>query len=391
MIKKIGAKYVITGHGPILEDYAVILNDFNVVEKLVPLSDLDQSDVHIFPGYIMPGFVNTHCHLELSHMKNLISTGTGLIPFIRDVVTKRAADPERIQEAMDQADRSMWENGIMAVGDISNVSDSAVTKKNSKLDYYTFIESFDLMQADDTDRAFNESKEVLSAFDEKKSIVPHAPYSCSQALLNKINDVNQGMHQTISIHNQETVHENNFFINKTGQLVDFYKSFGLKTDNFDAINKTSIHYLLNHIDPDQQYLFVHNTLTNQQDFEAAEQRLNNIFWSTCPNANLYIENALPDYKMFMENNAKMTIGTDSLASNWQLSIWDEMTTIKKFNSYLPNELLIQWATINGAKALQMDDKLGSIEVGKCPGLLHLDSEDAFADIIHSGVRPKRIV
>ena len=70
----------------------------------------------------------------------------------------------------------------------------------------------------------------------------------------------------------------------------------------------------------------------------------------------------------------MTIGTDSLTSNWQLSILEEIKTIRKYASYVSLDTLLEWATINGAKALGFDHKLGSIEVGKKPGLVGMDKD-----------------
>ena len=122
-------------------------------------------------------------------------------------------------------------------------------------------------------------------------------------------------------------------------------------------------------------MFVHNTLTTEADIEAAHQQLRNenVFWATCPNANLYIENNLPNYKNFIKTNATVCIGTDSLTSNWQLNILEEMKTILKYQSYLNFETVIKWATINGAKALGFADVLGSIEVGKTPGLVLVEN------------------
>ncbi|MBK6273708.1 MAG: amidohydrolase family protein [Saprospirales bacterium] len=97
------------------------------------------------------------------------------------------------------------------------------------------------------------------------------------------------------------------------------------------------------------------------------------FWATCPNANLYIENRLPNYKNFLETNAQVCIGTDSLTSNWQLNILEEMKTILKFSSYLDFETVLKWATLNGAKALGFADSLGSIEIGKTPGLVLIEN------------------
>ncbi len=114
------------------------------------------------------------------------------------------------------------------------------------------------------------------------------------------------------------------------------------------------------------------TLTDAQAIQAAtEWGQNGAYFATCPNANLYIENRLPRYDIFIDAGAKVTVGTDSLTSNWQLSILEELRTISKFQSYVPFETLLSWATINGAEALQFDDELGSLEVGKKPGLLVL--------------------
>ena len=90
---------------------------------------------------------------------------------------------------------------------------------------------------------------------------------------------------------------------------------------------------------------------------------------------LYIENRLPDYKVFSDTKAKVTIGTDSLTSNWQLSVWEEIRTIRRYQSYVPLETLLTWATINGAEALGYEDRLGSITIGKTPGLVLVEGQD----------------
>jgi cytosine/adenosine deaminase-related metal-dependent hydrolase len=121
-------------------------------------------------------------------------------------------------------------------------------------------------------------------------------------------------------------------------------------------------------------LFVHNTTTTKADIEAAQIWNPKVYWASCPNANLYIENRLPNYQSFLDSNAKVTLGTDSLTSNWQLSIIDEVLAIQKYCSYVPLEVCLQWATINGAEALSYDDFLGSITIGKQPGLVNIDVE-----------------
>ena len=77
--------------------------------------------------------------------------------------------------------------------------------------------------------------------------------------------------------------------------------------------------------------------------------------------------------MLLKNECNIVIGTDSLASNHQLNILEELKTISKNFPNIPIETLLQWATINGAKALQMENELGSFEKGKHPGVVLIEN------------------
>ena len=210
-IRKIGAEFIFSNKGNVLTDHVVVVEKNRIV-AIVPKSEYESFEIESLPGWLIPGFINTHCHLELSHMKDMLATGTGLIPFIKGVVTQREAAQEAIHNACAKADHAMWNAGIMAVGDISNTTDSFLTKESSNIDYYTFVEAFDLLQQNNTESEFVKSKLVFEQAQNSKSIVPHAPYSCSIEMLKKINQLNAGENKTVSIHNQETIHENNFFL-----------------------------------------------------------------------------------------------------------------------------------------------------------------------------------
>ncbi|WMX14792.1 amidohydrolase family protein [Aureispira sp. CCB-E] len=371
-MRKITADWVYPIHTNPIREGVVLVDENGRIEKIDVRENYNADELEIYSGIIIPGFVNTHCHLELSHMKGKVHTGTSLIPFITSVVQQRGASEGAIQEAIAAADQYMYEQGIVAVGDISNVTDTFLQKSKSKLRYYTFTEFFDFLQEQNTEMEFAKYKAVYDALEvvegHQKSCVPHAPYSVSPKLFEAINQVNDGLQKTVSIHNQETPPENQLFLEKKGGFIDFYGGFGIALDDFDATKKPSIYYALQHMDPSHRTLFVHNTLTTAADIQAAQAWSDQVYWATCPNANLYIENNLPNYQAFMDNNARMTIGTDSLTSNWQLSVLEEMKTIAKYQSYVPFETLLEWATLNGAKALGFEEDLGSIEVGKHCGL-----------------------
>ena len=115
-------------------------------------------------------------------------------------------------------------------------------------------------------------------------------------------------------------------------------------------------------------LLVHNTYTTTDDLSKVAEYNSQVSYCLCPNANLYIENRLPDIKLLGAADQLMVLGTDSLASNWTLSILDEMKTISASDPSIELATLISWATNNGAKFLGVDSELGSFEKGKRPGI-----------------------
>jgi aminodeoxyfutalosine deaminase len=397
-MKKISADYIFPVSSEPIKNGVVILGDHGKIQALDHRENHDPASLEVHRGVIVPGFINAHCHLELSHMKGVAPTGTGLLPFLHTVVNFRDVSQEQIEEAIEKGDREMYEAGIVAVGDISNKADTAAVKNKSKIRYYTFVEMFDFLKDDWAQKTFDGYYEVFkqqaNGNGNRKSCVPHAPYTVSSKLFQLINEANQSPLRspqsavTVSIHNQETVHEDEFFLKKTGDFIEFYKEFKIPVDEFQPTGRPSIYYALERMDPQHRTLFVHNTMTQPEEIRAAHEwgtnspihqftNSPNIYWATCPNANLYIENRLPNYRHFLDTGAKVCIGTDSLTSNWQLSVLEEMKTIARFQSYVDFETLLRWATLNGAEALGFDGDLGSIEVGKKPGLNLLDVEEDF--------------
>lgn len=348
----------------------------------------DQLEYH--KGIIIPGFINTHCHLELSHLKGKAPTGAGLLPFISHVVKFRNVDQVDIDAAIVEADQEMWNNGIQAVGDICNKPDTFPVKRTSKIKYYSFVEMFDFLQDQQTDAMIKGYMDAYIQAPVPRSAVPHAPYSVSPNLFRLVNELNNSK-GTVSIHNQETPAEQEFFLDGTGGFFDFYKNFGFDLGHFKSTGKTSIHYAMEYMDPSHRTLFVHNTLTSTEDIVAAHAWSDQVYWATCANANLYIENRLPFYQHFIHAGARMTIGTDSLTSNWQLSILEEIKTITRYQSYVPFETLLQWATLNGAMALGMENEMGSLETGKAPGVLVLSYDPDVDVLFDPKVRVRRII
>jgi cytosine/adenosine deaminase-related metal-dependent hydrolase len=338
----------------------------------------EDKELEYHKGAICPGFVNAHCHLELSHMLGRIPEKTGLPEFLRKVVTMREVDESEIFEAIDKSDQTMWENGISAVGDISNTSHTFKRKKESPIQYFNFLEAFDFLPQN-TDKEWERITKVSDELteidpDAKQTIVPHAPYSVSPQLFKLIGERCYEKDGVISLHNQETPGENEMFLNKSGALFEFFQSLGLDFSDWKATGHPSLSSVLVYLPKCLRMVLIHNTCSAREDIQWAHKYSNQIFWCFCPNANLYIENRLPNIPLFIEENCKCVLGTDSLSSNHQLSILEEMKTISKHFPEIPFTTLLKWATINGAELLGFKE-LGSLEVGKKPGLVLLEGID----------------
>jgi cytosine/adenosine deaminase-related metal-dependent hydrolase len=300
----------------------------------------------------------------------MMSEGKGLTQFIKEIIPKRKALPEVVTEAIEKAEEEMIANGIVAVGDICNTTDTIERKKNNRLKYYNFIEVFDL-NASHADEEFEKGKLLYEKFrnlNQPCSIIPHAPYTVSQKLLKRIYDfayVNEGV---LSVHNEETESENLMFRERKGELFETLSSFGNLYDDWKATGFNSLPSAVVHLPKCNPILLVHNTFTSSEDINWVHLYTLLAWWCFCPNANLFIEKRLPDFQLFIDGGCKVVIGTDSYASNWSLSILDELKTISKQAPKVKLDTLLKWATLNGAELFGFSKELGSIEKGKKPGL-----------------------
>ena len=371
-MRRLSANYIFTTKQNPLKNGIVELSDSGTVLNVIDTKGqlAESRNLEFYNGVIVPGFVNTHCHLELSDLKGKIEQGKGLPDFIESVFYyKRSKKTTDTHKAIDLQDFLMQKNGIVAVGDICNTADTIETKKKSKIYYHTFVEAMGLENR--ADEIIKKNLELKQRFIHNKlpaSIVYHAPYSVSKDLFQKITELAISDQSVLSIHNQESDSENEMFISATGHLISKLKSLGINLNHWSKTKKNSLQSILEYLPKENHILLVHNTYSSEDDLQMASAYFKNLFWCLCPSSNRYIENRLPAIDLFTKYSDRVTLGTDSLASNYSLSILEEMKLIQKEFSQIAFNELLQWATMNGAKALKIDQQYGSIEKGKAPGV-----------------------
>lgn len=382
MYRKYKPSSIFTGTGLLPKGQVLVCQADGSIDSIV--SSLDAgADVEELDGLLSPGFINAHCHIELSHFKGMIPEHTGLVNFVQQVMSRRNEKrEEEKQAALETAAAELYESGTVAVGDICNTTDSIFIKKNSPLYWHNFIEVTGFTDTAARKRC-SEAETILHQFETQLStfnfqpatLSPHAPYSVSKTLFELLNEKTGG--QLITIHNQEAAAENELYFNKSGKFLELYKNFGIDTSGFQPTGKSSLQSWLPYFNKEQRIISVHNSFLSQQDVDLAAE----LYFCLCINANLYIEQVLPPVDMLMKNDCNIVLGTDSYASNYTLNIMDEINTILAHFPQIPLETVLKWATINGAKALGIEGQFGSFEKGKKPGLVLI--KDGVAKKIYS--------
>jgi cytosine/adenosine deaminase-related metal-dependent hydrolase len=376
--RKFKADQIFTGTSLLKGGEVLITTQQGVIEAIVPAPEAGE-DVQEFEGILSPGFVNAHCHLELSHMKGRILPGSGMVDFLIQVMKFRSLPLEEVQAAIASAEAAMWESGIVAVGDICNTADTIPAKSSSRLLYRNFIETMGFIPATAQQR-FAVARSVFDQFElalpGMNAIVPHAPYSVSPALLQLI--ASFPGNRFLSLHNQESEAETAFLKDGTGDMRRLYEFLGIDISFYQPSGLSSPKLMLPPFNNQQQLILVHDVHTTNADLQwiqATQKELPALFFCVCANANLYIGNGLPDIELLRKQGAALVLGTDSLSSNQQLSILEELRTIAEHFPEIPTTELLQWATLDGAKALGFETQIGSFEKGKQPGIVLIENTD----------------
>lgn len=393
MNRRVAAEYVYTleGNEPIINGFVEFDEDGTIV-RTGQCGDGDE----VMKGALVPGFVNAHCHLELSHLHKKFRKGTGMAGFIDQINALRdwASDDvktELVREWMDK----LWKDGVSAVADISNDASSFPVKQSSPIYTRTFLEVFGT-EPEDCEGVM-ESVMKLQATSEEYGIdaapTPHSCYTMSPQLLSASSaaGLESGF---LSYHSQESQEEEDLLISGTGAMAENRRRAGMSTP--PVTGESSLKYFIDRLAdvkpaPHKEHiLLVHNVTLKQDDIDAAKKAFENVYWAICPLSNIFIHDALPPVPLMRENGLKICLGTDSLSSNDDLDMMDELVCLHENFSDVPMAELFRWASRNGAEFLGRENVLGSFEEGRRPGIVLVNGLDENGNITGRS-RSERII
>ncbi len=328
--------------------------------ELLEDGEIDRrAGVEFYSGIMVAGFVNAHTHLELSYLLGSIEEGSGFGGFASRIgVVRNLFSDEQRERAIRRANFEMEREGVAGVGDICNGSTTFDVKSESTIIYRNFAEVFGLA-ARDTSAVDEVAKQEMT------SLTPHSLYSLNDKLFRSISE--QGR-EPLSIHFMESPVESELYRGE-GALHAWYESNNYKYDFTHYESPTQ--RLIASTPRDRRVILVHNCCITQSDIDAIIEHFTEPpYWVVCPRSNSYISGLEPPLDLMRRNGLNICVGTDSLASNWSLSMLEELRAMPK----VPLAERLDWATRQGARALKMAT-LGEIEVGKTPKINILSGID----------------
>ena len=312
----------------------------------------------VMPLAMMPRLLNAHTHLEFSLLKQPCEPAEPFTDWIQSVMRSRIDSDDR-QAALDRGKRETVQSGVAVVGEISTSDD------------YPFIDSPDLravqfreiigLDPDSMDERLQVARNHLDGAGCRHGLSPHAPYSVHRDLFHALVELAVQRDAPLAMHLAETRDEVELLEAGTGRFVSFLSELGLWRDGLFKVGTTAFDFLqamaaLPHA------MAVHGKYLNKQEL-AFLCKHPNVALAYCPRTHHYFGHSQHLWRQLVKDGATVTIGTDSRASNPDLSVWKELQVLSRQPQTLPWVDLLKLATINAARALGLSDVQTTIASG----------------------------
>jgi len=352
------APFVVTGHGPVIADGAVLTEDGLVaaVGPYAELKDLDAQRQDYEGHVITPALVNCHAHLELSHLADLTGachTPGDMTGWIRGLLAARAAhdDVAAQNDASLMALARLYAGGCRAVADIGNRVESGLIGGGFKTEVRFFLELLGLC---------GESEEAalsaLAGIGGDVRCTAHAPYSAGPRLILALKKRAGG--ELFPVHVAESAQELEFLRTGGGPFADFLRERGVPVAAFTPPGMGAVRYLDSLGVLDKQTLCVHGVYVEDEEISLLAARGAAV--CLCPGSNRFMGVGTAPAQKMLAQGIPLVLGTDSLASNPSLSLWREMQVLREDHPGLQPESVFAMASSNGARLLGIEERIGII-------------------------------
>ncbi|NOX88817.1 MAG: amidohydrolase family protein [Calditrichaeota bacterium] len=356
------ASWIIPVSSPPMREAALIVEN-GVIQSVLPAYELRNGfkgiRIHDFPySVIMPAWVNAHTHLELSWLKNQRINSGSFVSWVEQLLKYRLIheSQEEAERAARSAMEEMRRQGTALAGDITN-GRLLAKLPDEPVERAVFFEILGFIP-DDADEIFEQAKTTLNSINPSAVLTPHAPYSTSAELLKRIGKFSP----RLSVHAAESPEEFRFFTENSGPMIDFLKQLGVWNEKWQPPFSTPVSYLADLGILNENSILVHGVQVTEEDVRIIKNTKAAV--CLCARSNALLNVGKPPVQKYLENGIPLCVGTDSLASNTSLDMNEELFYLFEHFDFIEPEILVQMATLNGARALGKDHLYGSLDAGK---------------------------
>ena len=325
-------------------------------------------------GALLPGLVNAHTHLELAHYAGAVPGGNGLVAWVEKLLALSRPTEAQARSAAEAAARAAHALGTAAIGDVGNTVNAVPGIGAAGLQGVFFHELLGSREARTGDALADAARErdalaATTGWPHKLGYVPapHVPYSVGPDLFRRIFAEAARIGRATTVHVAEGQGELALLLDGEGPWVEILERMGVP-EGSRTPGLRPVPYLasLGAFDGPQPPLLVHMVLAGEEDLALARRHQAPVV--LCPRSNLHVANRLPDVPAMVQQGLDLALGTDSLASAPDLSLWAEMRALAGAFPQLPPLVWLRAATAGGARALGLG-AMGAITPGKRPGLI----------------------
>ncbi len=400
-MKILSADWLLPISSPPLRDGAVVVDYGGTIVDVGPRREIVARHADLpcdsEPNSIlMPGLVNAHTHLELCVMRGAIGKVHHFGDWAYQAITRRTRfTREQTIEACREGIRETEACGVVAVGDIANHSATSLPllwASSLRAVVFNELTGFPSSMADSRFAEFSTRIESESDGRVVETLCPHAPYSVSPELFRRIARYCAERRLVTSVHLAESKDEIEFLRTGEGSFRELLIKLDRWDEGWEVPQISPVGYLDRLRFLNQHVLVVHGVHVNGDDLGILKERRASV--CTCPRSNARIDvGGVAPVPAMLAAGLNVCIGTDSLASNDDLDLWNEMRFLRKLHPGLSEAAVLQMATLNGARALGFGDEIGSVDKGKKAALIRIIHDHPTTDpeaLVLSNL-PRRVV
>ena len=384
------ARWIYPVDSPPIENGLIAVSQGKIVslgkERTVQ-AEIHGKPVDLGEGVIFPALINAHTHLDLSVLNGRLDPGLGFLEWVKRLLAVRESLPNNDRlSGIAKAIEDVHQSGTIAVGDWTGSSETDGFNRINGLVRCAFFEIIGFSEQTFTlPKSFSSNSKLLTLNSELPvpdsavrnprsainwlSLGAHAPHSTSAQLIKAAKTWTTDHRRPLSIHVAESIEEEEFLFTGQGPWREFLRERGKWPGQWKAPGLTSVGYLDSLGVLDEKTVCVHLTRAGHEDLRLLKK--NRVPIVLCPRSNHFISRSLPPLFKMLQLGLNPALGTDSLASNHDLNLWEEMAFVHQAFPEIAPENILQMATLNGARSIGLEEKLGSLSPGKRAALLFL--------------------